>query len=47
MVIYLPNEISAPAGRDCFPGGENMYLLFNSDILNLLLKTNGGETKKT
>ena len=25
--------------------GENMDLLFNSDIVNLLLKTSGGETE--
>ena len=25
---------------DCFPGVENMNLVFNSDVLNLLLKTN-------
>ena len=24
----------------CFPGGENMDLLFNSDMVNLLLKIN-------
>ena len=29
------------SSRDCFLGGENMDLLFNSDIMNLLLKTNG------
>ena len=26
--------------QDHFPGGENMNLFFNSDIVNLLLKTN-------
>ena len=29
------------SSRDCFLGGENMDLLFSSDIMNLLLKTNG------
>ena len=27
--------------QDSIPGGENMNLLFNSDIKNLLLKTEG------
>ena len=31
--------------RDRFAGEENLNLLFDSDIVNLLLKTNGGETE--
>ena len=31
-----------PGIRD--PEEENIYFLFNSDIVNLLSKTNGGET---
>ena len=30
-----------------FPGMENMNLLFNSDIVNLLLKTNVGRDRRT
>ena len=32
-----------PVVQDRFPGGKNMHLLFNFDIVNLLLKTNGEE----
>ena len=32
--------------RDCFPGGKNVNLLFNSDIVNLLLKFNEGRSKR-
>ena len=33
-----------PAGQyPRLPGGQEMYLLFNSDIVNYLLKTTGGE----
>ena len=32
--------------RDHFPGGASIYLLFNSDILNFLLKTNVGRHKR-
>ena len=31
---------------ECFPGGENVNLLFNSDIVNLLLKFNEGRSKR-
>ena len=31
--------------RDYFPGGYDKYLLVNSDVVNFLLKTNGGETE--
>ena len=31
-----------PVVQDRFPGGKNMHLLFNFDIVNLLLKTKGG-----
>ena len=30
---------------DCFPVGESINLLFNSDIVNLLLKDNGVEAE--
>ena len=30
-----------PVVQDRFPGGKNMHLLFNFDIVNLLLKTTG------
>ena len=36
---WLTNQIST---EDRFPVRENMYLLFNSDIVNLLM---GGETE--
>ena len=32
--------------RRSFPGEGNMYLLFNSDIMNLLLKTNGERNRR-
>ena len=32
--------------RDRFLGGENMDLVFNSDIVNLLLKTNAGRDRR-
>ena len=32
--------------QDRFPGGENIDLLFNSDIVNFLLETNRGERQK-
>ena len=32
----------------CFPGGQEVYLLSNSDIMNHLLKTTGrGRDRKT
>ena len=31
--------------EDRFPGGPEVHLLFNSDIVNSLLKTTGGETR--
>ena len=34
------------SGPRCFPGGQNMDLLFNSDIVNLLLKTNRGRDRR-
>ena len=32
--------------RDCFPEGDNMDLLLNSDIVNFLLKTNEGRDRR-
>ena len=29
----------------CFLEGQSIYLLFNSDIVNLLLKTDGGRDR--
>ena len=37
------NPSSSLAVRDRSPGRENMNLLFDSDIVNLQLKNNGGE----
>ena len=31
--------------KDRFPRGSYIYLLFNPDVVNALLKTNGGETE--
>ena len=45
MVQWLTNQSSNPALGDCFLGGENMNLLFISDIVNLLLKTNSKRLK--
>ena len=38
--------ISKVSGRDCFSGEVNMNLLFNSNIVNSLLKTDGREREK-
>ena len=43
LMVY--NQSSNPVVQDRFLGGENMNLLFNSDIVNLLLKTNEGREK--
>ena len=32
-------------GAGLFLRGQNIYLLFNSDVVYFLLKTNGGETE--
>ena len=32
-------------GPGLFLRGQNIYLLFNSDVVYFLLKTNGGETE--
>ena len=32
--------------RFCFLEGQSIYLLFNSDVVNFLLKTNGGRDRK-
>ena len=41
--LALANLISVDGDR--FPGGQEVYLVFNSDIVNYLLKTTGGETE--
>ena len=38
--------ISNPVVQDHFLGAVNMNLLFNSDIVNLLLKTKGGGDRR-
>ena len=45
VVECLTNQISTQVVQDRFPVRENMYLLFDSDIVNLLLKTIEGETE--
>ena len=45
MAKRLTNQISFLTARDRLPVRENMNLLFNCDIVNPLLKTNGGETE--
>ena len=42
---WLTLKSSTLVVRDRFPGRQNIYLFFNSDIVNFLLKTNGGETE--
>ena len=37
--------ISNPVVQDHFLGGGNMNLFFNSDIVNVLLKTKGEKTE--
>ena len=43
-VVVRKSEFNPVVG-DRFLGGENMNLLFISGIVNLLLKTNGGEAE--
>ena len=45
VVECLTNQISTQLVQDRFPVRENMHLLSDSDIVNLLLKTNRGETE--
>ena len=42
---WLSNQISVQMIQDRFSVRENMYLIFSSDIVNLLLKTNAEETE--
>ena len=44
MAEQLTNHISTRVVQDRFPVGENMYLLFKSDIF--LLKTHGGRNRR-
>ena len=46
VASWLANQSSNSVVQDRSPGGEDMDLLFNSDIVNLLLKTNGGRHRK-
>ena len=43
MVSEVTNLLS---GRRSFPGWENMILLFNFDVLSLLLKNNRGRNRR-
>ena len=45
VVRWLANHSSNPVVQDCFLGGKNMNLLFNFNIVNLLLKSNVGREK--
>ena len=45
VVECLTNQISTQLVQDRFPVRENMHLLSDSDIVNLLLKTNGGRNR--
>ena len=45
MTKRLTNQISFLTAQDRLPVGENINLLFNCDIVNPLLNTNGGETE--
>ena len=40
------SQSSNSAVRYRLPGGEDMDLLFNSDIANLLIKANGGRDRR-
>ena len=42
---WLASQSSNSAVQDHFLGGENMDLLSNSDIVNILLKTNVGRNR--
>ena len=43
MALWLTSLSFNSVVRDRFLGEENMDLLFNSDIVNILLKTDGEE----
>ena len=45
MAQLLTLKSSTLLVRDRFSGGQSIYLLFNSDIEDFLLKTNGGKTE--
>ena len=45
--LWLANKNPVRAVRYQFSAGENIYLLFNSDIVKLLLKTNVGRDKRS
>ena len=46
MASWLAHQSLAQVIQDCFPGRQNTYLLFNSDIVDFLLKTNGGRDRR-
>ena len=43
--LWLALENLVSVDGDCFSGGHEVYLLFNFDSVNYLLKTTGGETE--
>ena len=46
MAQWLTLKSSTKVVRDRFLGGQSICFLFNSDVDNLLLKTNGGEDRR-
>ena len=46
MAQWLALQCSAKAIQDIFPGRQNIYLLFNSDIVDFLFKTSGGRDRR-
>ena len=45
MVSWLTSQSPTPTIQDRFPGREKMFCSSMFHILNLLLKSNGGETE--
>ena len=47
VALWLTLETLIPVGEDRFPEGQEVYLLFNSDIANYyyLFKISEGETE--
>ena len=46
MAYWLASPSINLAVQDCLSRGENMDLLFDSDIVNFLLKTKGGRDRR-
>ena len=46
MAQWLPRTSSTAKVQVCFPEGQNIYKLGNSDVVNIFVKTNGGRDRR-